>query len=112
MESWWRHARRDMQFQLGPEGMKSDADCPFIDTATLGVEGEHWQFGSLRASIPFCHVIFQALCQTRSHRHISAFGEFRLPDEQQIACEIGIAHLQSRHFAYPQSQAIKQSENR
>jgi hypothetical protein len=33
MESWWRHARRDMQFQLGPEGMKSDADCPFIDAA-------------------------------------------------------------------------------
>jgi hypothetical protein len=24
MESWWRHARRDMQFQFGQESMKSD----------------------------------------------------------------------------------------
>jgi len=79
METRWRYARRDMQFQLGQEGMKSHADCPFIDAATLGVEGEHWQFGSWRASIPFCHVIFQALCQTRSHRHISGFVNLNWP---------------------------------
>src|SRR5271170_1122964 len=46
MQSRLRHARRYMQFQLGQEGMKSHADCPFVDAATLGVEGEHWQFGS------------------------------------------------------------------
>jgi hypothetical protein len=75
--------------------MKSHADCSFIDAAPLRVEGEHGQFGSGGASVSLLHVVLEPLRQLRPHRHDSAFGELRLPDEQQIAGEIGIAYFQS-----------------
>src|SRR6266566_8422917 len=91
--------------------MKSLTDCRFVNTTPF-CEREQWQVRRSIAAVPYFHVALQALRQIGAERHDTTLAKLGFPDEEQITTEVGIGQRQPNHFAYSESQAVQQSEDR
>jgi hypothetical protein len=100
-----------MKLQLGQESMKSLADCPLVNAASLG-EREQRAFRRSIAAVPMFHVALETQRQIRAQRYDSAFAKLGFPDEEQVTSEIDVGQPQPNDFAYSEPQTIEQSEDR
>ena len=89
MQSGRRNTRRQVQTELGNEGVECLTDGFRTYTAAFG-KRKQWPFGFRLLAMAFLHVTAKTSCQVGPERHDPIFAEFRFANKQCVALKVNV----------------------